>query len=80
VGKHEAKKPLSRLGSKWEDNIKKNFKEIGSAAGIGFIWFSTRKTEKSFGHEKKISDFTECCKNCRAAGQLFGYQQGFSSF
>lgn len=42
VQKPEENKPLGRSKSKWEDNIKIRFKEMGLEAWIGFIWFCTK--------------------------------------
>ena len=38
MGKPEGKKPLRRPDSKWEDNIKMVFPEVGMRAWIGLFW------------------------------------------
>jgi hypothetical protein len=39
IGKPEGKRPLGRLRSRWEDNIKMYLREIEWESVIGFIWF-----------------------------------------
>jgi len=38
VGKPEGKRPLGRLRSRWEDNIKMNLRGVGCGAWTGSIW------------------------------------------
>jgi hypothetical protein len=38
VGKPEGKSPLERLRRRWEDNIEKDFQEVGLGAWTGLIW------------------------------------------
>jgi len=38
MGKPDGKKPLRRPDSKWEDNIKMVFPEVGMRAWIGLFW------------------------------------------
>jgi len=39
VGKPEEKRPLWRLGHRWEDNIKMDLQEVGCGAWTGSSWF-----------------------------------------
>jgi len=41
VLKPEGKKPLGRLKSRWEDNIKMNLQEVGWGAWTALIWLRT---------------------------------------
>jgi hypothetical protein len=38
VGKPGRKKPLGRLGRRWEDNIRNDLREIGWGGMAGLIW------------------------------------------
>jgi len=38
VGKPEGKRPLGRLGRRWEDNIKMDLQEVGCGVGTGSSW------------------------------------------
>jgi hypothetical protein len=38
VGRPEGKRPLGRPRRRWEDNIKMDFREIGSIGLTGFGW------------------------------------------
>jgi hypothetical protein len=38
VGKPERKKPIRRLGHRWEDGIKVDLREIGWGVWSGFAW------------------------------------------
>jgi hypothetical protein len=38
VGRPEGKRPLGRPRRRWEDNIKMDFREIGSMGRTGFSW------------------------------------------
>jgi hypothetical protein len=38
VGKLEGKRPVGRLRSRWEDNIKMDLQEVGGVVGTGWSW------------------------------------------
>jgi hypothetical protein len=38
VGKPEGKRPLERLRSRWEDNVRMYLREMGWKVWTGFIW------------------------------------------
>jgi hypothetical protein len=38
VGKPEGKRPLGRLRRRWEDNIKRDLREIEWVIWTGFFW------------------------------------------
>ena len=38
VGKSEAKTPLGRTRSRWENNIEMDFQEVGSGVWTGVTW------------------------------------------
>jgi hypothetical protein len=38
VGKAERRRQLGRQRRRWEDNIKMDFREVGSKAWTGLIW------------------------------------------
>ena len=38
VGKPEVKRPLGRLGHRWDDNIKMALQEVGWGTWTGLIW------------------------------------------
>jgi hypothetical protein len=38
VRKPETKRPLGRLGRKWEENIKMDLQEVGCGVGTGSSW------------------------------------------
>jgi hypothetical protein len=46
VGKCGGNRPLGRAEQQWEDNIERNFTQIGFE-GVNFIFFGTRK-EKGY--------------------------------
>jgi hypothetical protein len=46
VGKPEGKRPLGRYRNRWEDNIKRDLKEIYETTYTGFIWLRIGKSEQ----------------------------------
>ena len=41
VGKCDGKRPLGKLGHRWEDNIKMDHQEVGWVIWTGLIWLKT---------------------------------------
>jgi hypothetical protein len=44
VGKPEGKRPLGRPGRRWEDNIKRDFRETG-IDGANWIWLAQDRVQ-----------------------------------
>jgi hypothetical protein len=47
LGKPEEKRPLGRLGRRWEDNIKADLQEVGCGC---MDWIELAQVETGFGH------------------------------
>jgi hypothetical protein len=58
VGKPEGRRPLGRPRRRWEDNIKKDLREVGWGAWTGSIWLRTGTGSCVYGDEP--SDSIKC--------------------